>query len=58
MIDKKSIFNGLQDIAAATDTDIASRVDALFAPDAKWRVAHPINEMVAHKPPLRRYTYL
>ena len=54
MIDKKSIFNGLQDIAAATDTDIASRVDALFAPDAKWRVAHPINEMVGAQTALEK----
>lgn len=44
-LDRRQLYKGLSALAEATPATLASRLDALYHPDAQWRGSHPINEM-------------
>ena len=45
---RRQVFAALQGVAGADDATLGARLAALAAPDCRWRVSHPMNEMTGH----------
>lgn len=45
LTNKRWLYNSLQEIAEASELQLSARLSSVSAPDAEWRMSHPLNEI-------------